>query len=201
MAYTIAGTYVLDCACSQICPCAIDGQPTGPEDQCWGGGVFHIDRGDQDGVDLAGVNFGLVNHFPANLTSGNWTVGIVVDEGASDDQVKAIEKIVSGQAGGPFGEFAPLIGEYTGMKRGSIEMSDKGASIGGVGEFAYEQLAGPDGGPTVSRNAMFGFAPEYRLGRASGSFKGIDMDVQASYGESADFEYSSEETGAVHPRA
>ena len=66
---------------------------------------------------------------PSNITAGQWKVGIVVDDKASDEQAQAIERIVSGQAGGPFAEFAPLIGDYTGMTRGAIEVSDKGASI------------------------------------------------------------------------
>ena len=201
MGYTIAGSYVASCDCRLLCPCPVDGTPTGPNDECHGAAAFRIDRGNLDDVDLSGTAFALLNHFPSNITAGNWKVGIVVDDKASDEQAQAIERIVSGQAGGPFGEFAPLIGEYTGMQRGSIDVSEKKASIGGVGEYTYQQLTGPDGGPTVSRNAMFGFAPEFRLGRSSGSLKGIGADIQASYGESAEFEFSSEETGAVHPRA
>ena len=200
MGYTIAGTYVASCDCRLLCPCPVDGTPTGPNDECHGTAAFRIDRGNLDDVDLGGTSFALLNHFPSNITSGNWKMGIVVDA-SSDDQAQAVERIVSGQAGGPFAEFAPLIGEYTGMQRGSIEVTDKGASIEGVGQVTYEPFSGPDGGPTVSRNAMFGFAPEFRLGRTSGTFKGLGMDVEASYGENAEFEFSSEEAGAVHPRA
>jgi hypothetical protein len=201
MGYTIAGTYVAACNCRLLCPCPVDGTPTGPNDECHGIGAFRIDRGSLDDVDLGGVSFALLNHFPSNITSGNWKMGIVVDDGASDQQAQAVETIISGKAGGPFGEFVPLIGEYVGMQRGAVSISDTGASVGGVGDVTYEQITGPDGGPTVSRNAMFGFAPEFRLGRTSGSFKGIGGDAQATYGESAEFEFSTEEAGAVHPRA
>ena len=131
MGYTISGTYLAACDCRLLCPCPVDGTPTGPEDQCHGAAAFRIDRGSLDDVDLSGVKFALVNHFPSNITSGNWKMGIVVDAG-SDDQAQAVERIISGQAGGVFGEFAPLIGEYTGMQRGSIDLSDKGATIEGA---------------------------------------------------------------------
>ena len=194
MGYTISGTYLAACDCRLLCPCPVDGTPTGPKDECHGAAAFRIDRGNLDGVDLSGVKFALVNFFPSNITSGNWKMGIVVDAG-SDEQAQAVERIISGQAGGVFGEFAPLIGEYTGMKRGSIDVSDKGASIAGVGEFKYDGILGADGEPTVSRNAMFGFAPEFRLGRTSGSYDVFGSGRQASYGESAEFEYSSEGEG------
>jgi hypothetical protein len=201
MAYSISGTYVASCDCRLVCPCPVDGTPTGPNDQCHGAAVFRIDRGSLDDVELGGTSFALLNYFPGNISSGNWAVSIVVNEGATDDQAKALETIVSGQAGGPFAEFAPLIAEYKGMSRGAIEVSEKGAKIGGVGNFTYDQLTGPDGGPTVTRNAMFGFVPEFRIGRTSGSYKGVNADVNASYGESGDFEYTSEMTGEIHPRA
>ena len=195
MGYTISGTYVAACDCRLLCPCPVDGTPTGPNDQCHGAAAFGIARGNLDGVDLAGVNFALLNHFPSNITAGNWKMGIVVDDGASDEQAQAVERILSGQAGGPFAEFAPLIGEFTGMQRGPIEISEKGASIGGVGDYTYEQITGADGSPTTSSNAMFGFAPVFRVGRTKGKFKGLGADVEASYGESAEFEYSSEGAG------
>src|SRR5438105_1881283 len=194
MGYTISGTYLAACDCRLLCPCPVDGTPTGPEDQCHGAAAVRIDRGSLDDVDLSGVKFALVNHFPSNITSGNWKMGIVVDAG-SDDQAQAVERIISGQAGGVFGEFAPLIGEYTGMQRGSIDLSDKGATIEGVGEVTFDPALGADGGPTVSRNAMFGFAPEFRLGRSSGSYDTFGSSRQASYGETAEFEYSSEGEG------
>ena len=71
MAYRIAGTYVLHCSCHLLCPCAIDGPPTGPDGQCDGTGVWHIESGDSNGTDLSGVNFGMYFHVPSRtLRSG-----------------------------------------------------------------------------------------------------------------------------------
>src|SRR2546423_467907 len=80
MGYTISGTYVAACDCRLLCPCPVDGTPTGPNDQCHGA-------------------------------------------------------------------------------------------------------------------AAFGIAPVFRVGRTKGKFKGLGADVEASYGESAEFEYSSEGAG------
>jgi hypothetical protein len=40
-------------------------------------------------------------------------------------------------------------------------------------------------------NAIFGFAPVFKVGRASGRIR-ADREVDANYGESAEFEFSSE---------
>lgn len=203
MGYSIAGRYLADCSCDLLCPCPVDGRPNHPEGQCWGAAVFHIERGKLDDVDLSGLSFGLVNHFPSNITSGNWTMGVVVDGSASDDQTQAVERILSGQEGGPFADFAPLISNFTGVSRGKVSFSDgdkPSASVEGVGDLSIEPLMGPDGKPTVVRNAMFGFAPEFVVGRSSGQAEIVGKAVELKYGETAPFEYTSETTD-VHARA
>ena len=201
MAYRIAGTYVASCDCSLVCPCPHDGPPTGGGGECHGLLVFAIREGSLDGTDLSGVNFALWNRFPSNLSAGDWTVGIVVDESASDDQAQATERIVSGQEGGPFGEFAPLIGDYQGMERGSVTVSGNTVSVAGRGEATFEPFTGPDGSESTVSNAMFGFAPTFKIGKASGRIR-ADQEVDVKYGEGAEFEFSTEMgEGAVHPRA
>jgi hypothetical protein len=201
MAYRIAGTYVAACNCTGLCPCPVDGPPTGDNGECRGALVFGIKDGNLDDTDLGGVNFALYNWFPSNLTAGNWKVGIVVDEGASDEQAQAVEQIVSGDAGGPFGEFKPLIGEYVGMERASVDVTDTSISVAGKTDITFEPYTGPDGSPTTVKGAMFGFAPEYKVGKASGQSDAFGLPFDARYGEGADFEFSTEMAGELHPRA
>jgi len=204
MGYTISGTYLADCSCELLCPCPVDGKPTGPENQCWGAAVFHIDRGSLDDTDLSGVSFGLVNHFPSNITAGNWAMAVYVDDSVSDAQVQALEGILSGQEGGPFAEFAPLIGDFKGVSRAKVSFSDGDsptASVGGVGDLSIDVLKGGDGTPTTVKNAMFAFAPEFRVGHSSGKADILGRSVDLKYAESAAFEYSSESGPDVHVRA
>jgi hypothetical protein len=199
MAYRIAGTYVATCNCSLLCPCPVDGPPTGPGGQCRGTVVFAIREGDLDGTDLSGIPWALYNHFQSNISAGNWRVGIVVDESASGEQAQAIERIVSGDEGGPFGDFKPLIGEYVGMTRGRVTLDGKSGSVAGIGDFQFEPLTGPDGSPTTVKGAMFAFAPEFTVGRGSGSGTILGESVDFVYGESAEFDYTSETTD-IHAR-
>jgi len=196
MAWRISGTYVATCSCQLVCPCPVDNPPTTPDGQCRGVGVFHVAEGNIDDTDLSGVNLCLVNLFPSNLTAGNWRLGIVVDEGATDDQASAIERIIKGEEGGPFADFAALTSEWLGMERGSVTFSDgdrPSASVSGV-DFAFEPLPGPEGSgaQTTVSNAAFGFAPEYRIGKSSGHFNVMGQEFDAIYGETADYEFASE---------
>jgi hypothetical protein len=205
MAWRISGTYLATCSCHLLCPCPVDSRPTSPDGQCRGVGVFHIAEGNSDGTDLSDVNFCLVNFFPSNLTSGGWKLGIVVDEGASDEQASALERIISGKEGGPFADFAALTDEWMGVERGGVSFSDgdrPSASVGGH-DHTFEPLAGPEGSGTQTtvHNAAFGFAPEFRVGKTSGHVSVMGLDFDAIYAESADYEFASEMAeGAAHGR-
>lgn len=195
MAWRMTGTYVANCSCQLICPCPTDNPPTGPGGECRGVAIFHIREGSLDDTDLAGATFAFVNLFPSNLTAGNWKVGIVVDEGASDDQAGALERILHGDEGGPFAEFAGFFGEWLGVQRASVAFSNGDTPSGAVGEsvkFAFEPLPAPGGGHTTVKGAMFGFAPEYRIGKAPGHSDLFGLDFDGVYGETADFEFASE---------
>jgi hypothetical protein len=204
MAYTIKGLYGAVCNCRLLCPCPVDGPPSAEGGECYGCLVFDVREGNLDDTDVSGTTFALYNHFPSNLSAGNWRIGLVVDEGASDEQAQAIERIISGQEGGPFGDFVPLIGEFVGMQRASVSLSDgdsPSASIGGVGDFSTELLTGPDGSPTTVNKAMFGFAPSFRIGKGSGRYSIFGSSYDATYAESAEFEFSTEAGAEIHPRA
>ena len=48
---------------------------------------------------------------------------------------------------------------------------------------------------------MFGFAPEFAIGKGSGSSSAFGLTFTPVYGERAQFEFATETEGAVHPRA
>ncbi|GHF40730.1 DUF1326 domain-containing protein [Streptomyces griseosporeus] len=198
MSWTISGNYVAGCSCAIMCSCPFDGKPRDTEGNlgCLGSAVFHIADGNLGDLDLSGVDFAFYNEFPSNLTSGDWKVGLVVDSGASDEQADALERIVSGREGGPFAELSQFYGEYLGTQRAGVSLADgdkPAVRVEGRTELSYEPLTGPDGTPTTVRNALFGFAPEYQTGTTSGSSNAFGLTFQGSYGEAAQYRFSSEE--------
>jgi hypothetical protein len=193
MAYRLSGTYVGHCDCQQVCACAVDGPPTGRDGQCHGLLVFGISDGNLDDTDLSGVNVAMGYMAPSNISAGNLKLGIVVDEGASDEQADALGRIFKGDEGGMFGEFVPLIGEWLGVERAAVSFSDGDEPSAKIGEtdVTFEAFKGPDGKPTTASNAAFGFAPVFSLGKSSGSSGLFGESFEANYGEAAEFEYTS----------
>jgi hypothetical protein len=194
MAWRLAGKYFGYCDCKQVCPCAFDGPPTGADGQCHGGLVYSVREGNLDDVDLSGMTYALAYHAPSNISAGNLTLGLVVDEGASDEQAGAIERIWRGQEGGPMADITALVGEFRGVERGSVTVSDGDSPKVAVdgSEIGIEPFRGGDGNETTVSNSMFGFAPTFTLAQASGQGNLFGESFDANYGEIAEFEDSSE---------
>jgi hypothetical protein len=191
MAWRIAGYYVATCHCMVICPCPIDGTPTGPGGECKGTTIFEVREGNLDDVDLSGLRFAWMYHAPTNFSAGNLKMGLVVDEGASDEQAEAINRIFSGDAGGPFEQFKPLITEFAPFERAPVTISDGDnptASIGGQ-EVRLELAKGADGQHTLIKNSVQGWRAEgYVPGKGSGHLSAQGIEYDSSYGEYSEYE-------------
>jgi hypothetical protein len=177
----------------EICPCAVNGPPSGPDKKCHGAIVFHVREGNSDGQDLSGRNVAMYFFVPKTLGAGDLKLGVMVDEGASDEQVQAIESIFKGDQGGPFADFAALTSEWLGAEKGTVNFSDgdePSAELGGA-SIKYESYKDPQGNPATISNAMFGFAPVFKPGKSTGSPQLFGDSWENVYGESADFEFAS----------
>lgn len=196
MAFRIKGEWLATCSCQILCPCPVDGPPTGKDGHCRGSGVFHITEGESDGTDLKGVTVGMVYHAPGNFTGGNLKMGIVVDPSVSDDMAKTLETIFNGDQGGPFGQFVPLIGEWLGMERAPVKYeggtSQTRTAMIGDNALTVEGFIGGDGKPTIVQNAMMAWRAEgYEPGKASGKFSHLGVEYDSIYGEFSEFEFAS----------
>ena len=125
--WQIKGEYMETCNCTLLCPCIwsnLAAQPT--EGDCKAAVTLRIDKGAKDGVTLDGLSFIVMIHAPGAMGQGNMTVGLIVDERASDAQVAAIKDIATGAAGGPMAALAPLVGRIAGIERRPIEFDING---------------------------------------------------------------------------
>ena len=67
---------------------------------------------------------------PAQMTDGNWRVGMFMDERASEAQAQALGAVFGGEKGGPMGMLAPLIGEMLGVERAQSSILTAGQPTG-----------------------------------------------------------------------
>jgi hypothetical protein len=128
VAWSVEGTYFENCNCEWVCPCTVSSlTKPATQDRCQVVLIYHVDRGSVDGVDVAGLSVAVVADTPQMMTDGNWNLGLIVDERASQQQTDALSAVFSGQQGGPMASLAPLVGKILGIERAPIEYSNGGS--------------------------------------------------------------------------
>ena len=87
MSWSLEGTYFENCNCDAPCPCTWSWlKLPATHERCNALLAFHIERGTIDGVDVSDLSFGLVVDAPPMMGEGNWRVGVLLDDRASEEQ-------------------------------------------------------------------------------------------------------------------
>ncbi|MEZ4679279.1 MAG: DUF1326 domain-containing protein [Caldilineaceae bacterium] len=192
--WQIRGDYFETCNCDFLCPCItthLTATPT--QGHCDVALVFHIEQGTYGSVDLADRTFAVLAHTPSAMSDGNWTVGVITDDGANSEQQQALLAIASGQAGGPMAALAPLIGNFAGVDSKPITYQKQGntrsVSIPGMLEQACEAATGGDASqPMYLENTPHPANPQLALAKSTGShLHGFGIDWDSSGGNNAHF--------------
>jgi hypothetical protein len=143
VAWTIQGQYFENCSCEVPCPCVVSLDLGADTDRCTPFLAFHIDSGEVEGVDVSGLNVAAVADTPRVMSEGNWRLGMLIDDRASDEQADKLGAVFGGQLGGPMEALAPLLGEMLGVDRASMKFSSDDGHHRlrvGDGEVAVEDV-------------------------------------------------------------
>lgn len=128
MAWSVRGRYFENCSCDMPCPCTVSLDAGADRERCHAVLIFHVDTGQVDDVDVSDLTVVAVADTPQVMTDGEWKLGLVVDDRASDEQLQKLGAVFGGERGGPMEALAPLVGEMLGVERMRIEITEKGGN-------------------------------------------------------------------------
>jgi hypothetical protein len=201
VAWKIEGHYFENCSCEVPCPCTVSLDLGADYDRCQVLLVFHVDSGEVEGVDVGGLTVAAVGDTPKVMSEGNWRLGVLIDDKASDEQAEKLGAVFGGQLGGPMGALAPLIGEMLGSERVPIEVSSEGgthrAKVGDQTEIEVRDVVpwGAEDGEPVRVTGVFHPAGEtLTVGKATSSrisAFGLDFSNEGKSGFSSRFSWSA----------
>lgn len=160
--YNLQGTLLEACSCNVLCPCWIGEDPD--KGTCDAFVAYHYEHGEIDGVDVSGLSMIMLAQIPGNvLTPKSWKLIVLVDDKATDQQVKALTDAYTGKLGGPLADLAQLVGEIIGVERIPIQHQVRGGhgtlQAGRYITAAMEPYRGPDGSVTTLRDSIFSTIP------------------------------------------
>ncbi|HUQ46780.1 MAG TPA: DUF1326 domain-containing protein [Gemmatimonadaceae bacterium] len=99
--WQLKGKVLVACNCDWGCPCNFNALPT--TGKCEGGWTWHVEEGEFQGITLDGLTFSVFVNWPAAIHEGNGEGLILIDENADPAQRDAIQQLVGGSNGGPWG--------------------------------------------------------------------------------------------------
>jgi hypothetical protein len=128
------------------------------------------------------------------MSDGNWRLGVVIDQAASDEQAEKLGAVFSGALGGPIEALGPLVGEDLGVERLPIEVQENGnkhaVRIGDAIDFEIEDVVpfGVETGEPAKITGIFHPAgSELTVSRATRSninAFGIQYEAKAGFSRS-----------------
>jgi hypothetical protein len=157
--WQLQGLLFENCNCQLVCPGHVRFSQECTFERCVGYWCVKVNSGPQDGVDLAGTVAVIAYDAPKIMIEGNWTESIIIDTSCSDAQANALERILRGDAGGPWQVLARFVGNRVATKRLPIELIDeptrKGVTIHGLLKSVVETIRGQDREKLVTIDNMY----------------------------------------------
>lgn len=195
--WSLKGKLIVACNCDFGCPCNFNGLPT--TGKCEGNWTWQVTDGKYGAVSLSGLCFTLAVNWPAAIHQGNGQGLLIVEEKANESQRAAIQKLIGGQAGGPWKIISTTISKLHGPEYAPYEFTmgeyDGRVRAGNFVDIALEPARNPVTGAEVHPRAILpeGFVfKEAFLGKSSvNRITGpVPYDHSGKYAASASYEYS-----------
>ena len=160
--------------------------------------AIHIESGNIDGVSVDDLTAIMVMETPKNMAEGGWQVGLIVDDKASEEQANGIVGVLSGQAGGPMGALAPMVGELLGVERSPITYLNDGnthsVKAGDAVDIEIDDIQhGEDGPARLTGISVHPMGPDLTIAkatRATINAFGKQWDQGGKNGHAAPFSWS-----------
>ncbi|TGK00311.1 DUF1326 domain-containing protein [Leptospira langatensis] len=125
--WNLEGDYFEHCSCEALCPCLLSVYQAEPTyGDCQTLVAYHISEGNFKGIQLNDLNVAMLIWVPGKMADGSYSLGLYVDERASEEQFDSLHLIFSGEMGGPPANIRSLTTEFLGTKRVPIRYESKG---------------------------------------------------------------------------
>jgi len=196
-AWHLKGTVFIACNCDYGCPCNFNALPT--QGYCEGQWTWHVEEGRFGETPLDGLNFTVAVKWPGAIHEGDGEGVILVDERADDAQRAAIETLVGGDVGGPWGLLAWTWPTVYGPNPVAYELELAGVNskvkAGDAMQLELQPITNPVSGAEVHPGAVLpeGIVVKQADFGASKVFRvadGIDYDHSGQYTAVGPFDYS-----------
>lgn len=194
--WQVSGTVLIACNCDWGCPCNFNARPS--RGFCEGGWIWVFERAHVDDVTLEGLGVALFAKWPGAIHEGGGRAACFIDDRADASQRAALERVLRGELGGPWGIFIKTY-DLAGPAavRFNVELAQHAttARVGDIVDLKLQTIRNPvtqaDAHPEVVlpeglvvRHASVAASREFRVGDP------LNYEHSGQYAAFGRFEYS-----------
>lgn len=201
MAWKIEGEYFENCSCDVPCPCTVSLDLGATRDSCNAFLVFQVESGEIDSIDVSGLTVAAMIETPKVMSEGNWRLGVLIDDKASDEQTEKLGAVFGGQLGGPMEALAPLVSESLGLEKVPMEVAHENGThrikLGDGSEMEVQEIVSfgkEDGKPARLTGIFHPAGDDLKIAKATTSHVsafGIDFAFEGGSGFANSFAWAA----------
>lgn len=148
-----------NCTCQLVCPGHMHFSQACTHERCLGYWAVRVDEGRFGDVPLDGRRAFLAFEAPQRMMDGGWTEVVIIDDEATDAQRGALDRILRGEAGGPWAVLARFVSRWLDTRTAPVVFTDEGtthrAEIPGLGSSTVANIRGRDRTQPVTFENIF----------------------------------------------
>jgi hypothetical protein len=199
-----SGLLFENCNCTVVCPGHTHFSQSCTHERCVGFWAIRVDEGRWGALDLAGARAVVTYDSPQRMIDGGWTEGLVLDADATEAQREAMERILTGEAGGPWEVLGRFVERRLPTRVEPIRIDDEEAlkrvAVEGLLEGTIEPIRGRDRSRPVTFQNMFNqiHAPEQVIARGSARYRdgSVGFENEETHGLWSSFRWNVVPEGA-----
>lgn len=158
-AWFARGLLFENCTCQLVCPGHMHFSQACTHERCLGYWAIRVDEGRFGDVTLDGRRAFVAFDSPQRMMDGGWTEVIIVDDEATGAQRDALDRILRGDAGGPWAVLGRFVSRRLETRTAPILFTDEGtthrAEIPGLGSSTVANIRGRDRAQAVTFENIF----------------------------------------------
>lgn len=186
-----------NCNCQLVCPGHMHFDQLCTHDRCKGFWAMRFDEGRFGGTDLSGARAIIAYDCPQHMIDGDWTEAVIIDASLPADARDAVERILTGRAGGPWAKLAAFVGRRLETRYLPIVLEDTGqtkhARVDGLFEGEVTDIRGRDRTMPVTFHNIFNqvHAPDQVIARGATRYDDgvIVVDNKGTHGLHSRFDW------------
>jgi len=171
-----------NCTCQLLCPAHVSFKQQCEGEYCFGYWGIRFEQGFFGGLELQTQNAAVLYRSPPAMFEGGWIFQLYLDDRVETEQQQLVERILSGEIGGPWKIINQFVAERLETQCTSIDFSDDGRKktfqVNGVLDSTINTVENKTTGDAVTLNHLHNVvhSPVQYLAKGSSEITGPILD-------------------------